>query len=144
VSQHGGLFRAFGGVDVYYNYADHSLNFDGVSGGIKSNGIAITGLANFQITIAASVTFAANTCSSYTGVASTASTTTWTGLSAAMTVNHTPTTDVSGVTGWSPSAAGQLYFQPWPSAGSLNDYVCNATGTAIVTGGSTTWNVSAK
>jgi hypothetical protein len=61
-----------------------------------------------------------------------------------MTVNHTPTTDVSGVTGWSPSAAGQLYFEPWPSAGLLNDYVCNGTGTAIVTGGSTTWNVSAK
>ena len=144
VSQTGGLFQAYGGVQVYYNYADHSLNFDGVSGGIKSNGVAITGLANFQITIAASVTFAANTCSSYTGVASTASTTTWTGLSVGMTVNHTPTTDVSGVTGWSPSAAGQLYFEPWPSAGLLNDYVCNGTGTAIVTGGSTTWNVSAK
>jgi len=144
VSQHGAFFRAYGGVDAYYNYTDHSLNFDGVTGGIKSNGALLTGPANFQITINDGVTFAPNTCSSYTGVAAAASTTTWAGLATGMTVNHTPTTDVSGVTGWSPAAGGQLYFQPWPSAGSLNDYVCNGTSTAIVTGGATTWNVSAK
>jgi hypothetical protein len=101
------------------------------------------GVANITVTIGASVTFAANTCSSYTGVASSTTATTMTGLTSSMTVTHTGSADYSAVTGWSPSSAGQLFFWPIPTAGTLEDYVCNGTGSDIVTGGSTTWNVSA-
>jgi hypothetical protein len=90
------------------------------------------------------VSFAANACSSFTGTSGTASTTTMTGLTTGMTLTYTPTTDVHAVTGWSPGAGGQLYFTAWPTAGTANAYVCNPTAAAIVTGGSTTWNVSAK
>jgi hypothetical protein len=110
----------------------------------KFGGACDNPVANTTITVGSSVSFAANTCSSYTGVASTPSTTSIANLTTGMTINHTPTTDVSGVTGWGPGSGGQLYFQPWPSAGSLNDFVCNPTGSAIVTSASTTWNVSAK
>jgi hypothetical protein len=60
-----------------------------------------------------------------------------------MTIKFTPTSDVSAVTGWSPSSSGQLYFIAWPTSNTLNYYVCNATGSSITPGSSTTWNVSA-
>jgi len=40
--------------------------------------------------------------------------------------------------------AGQLYFNLYPTAGTVNYQVCNGTGTSITPGSSTVWNVSAK
>ena len=114
-----------------------------LNGSAEANLIS-SSVANTTITVGSGVSFAANTCSSYTGTGGTASTTTMTGLGTGMTITHTPTSDVHAVTGWSPASAGALYFTSWPTANTLNDYVCNPTGTAIVTGGSVTWNVSVK
>jgi hypothetical protein len=117
---------------------------------LKTNGTSFTGyataayVADITITVGSTVTFAANTCSSYTGTGGTASTTTMTGVGTGMTFMHTPTSDVHAVTGWSPASGGSLYFTSWPTSNTLNDYVCNPTGSAIVTGGSVIWNVSAK
>lgn len=117
----------------------------------KTSGTALTGyatatfVANTTTTIAGSVAFTANTCSSIAGTANTASTLSMTGLATSMTLNFTPTSDVKAVTGWSPGTGGQLYFQSWPSSsGTASYYICNATGSTITTGGSTTWNVSAR
>lgn len=116
----------------------------------KTNGTAFTGyatatyVANTTITVGSGVAFSANTCSSYTGTGGTASTTTMTGVTTGMTFMHTPTTDVHAVTGWSPASGGSLYFTSWPTANTLNDYVCNPSGATITTGASTTWNVSAR
>lgn len=104
-----------------------------------------TTVANTTTTVGSSVAFAANTCSSITGVANTASTLSVTNLATSMTATFTPTSDVKGVTGWGPGTAGQLYFQPWPSAaGTLSYYVCNFTTASITTSASVTWNVSFK
>jgi hypothetical protein len=82
------------------------------------------------------ITVLANTCTSV-------STITMTGLTASMTLTISPSTDISGVTGWGPSGS-TLYFISWPTSNTLNYYVCNPTGSTITTGSSTTWNVSAK
>jgi hypothetical protein len=80
-----------------------------------------------------------------TGTGGTASTVSMTGLATTMTATFTPNSDVHAVTGWSPGTGGQLYFTAWPSAsGTLSYYVCNGTTSTITTGGSTTWNVSAR
>jgi hypothetical protein len=103
-----------------------------------------TGPADTTITIGASVAFSANTCSSVSGTGGTASTVSMAGLATTMTLQFTPNSDVSAVTGWSPGGAGQLYFTTWPSsAGTASYYVCNPTVSTLTTGGSTTWNVSA-
>ena len=101
------------------------------------------GVANTTITIGSGVLFGSNECWNYSG-SSGSSTTTMTGVTTGMTFVHTPTSDVSGVTGWSPGATGQLYFISWPTANTLNDYVCNPTSSTITTGSSVTFNVSAK
>jgi len=104
-----------------------------------------TYVADTTITVGSSVAFSANTCSSATGTANTASTVSMTNLATTMTLQFTPNSDVKGITGWGPSAAGQLYFQPWvSSAGTASYYVCNNTSATITTSASVTWNVSAK
>ena len=109
-----------------------------------ANGGTGSAVANTTITVGSGVAFSANTCSSYTGTGGTASTTTMTGLTTAMTITHTPTSDVHAVTGWSPGTGGSLYFTSWPTSNTLNDYVCNPTSSTITTGSSVTWNVSAR
>lgn len=115
-----------------------------------SSGLVPTGnlpgyVADTTVTIGSSVAFSANACSSATGVSGTASTVSMSGLATTMTATFTPNSDVHSVTGWSPASGGQLYFTAWPSAsGTLSYYVCNGTGSTITTGGSVTWNVSAR
>lgn len=105
----------------------------------------IPDVANTTITVGNAVSMTANTCSSITGTANTASTLSMTNLATTMTLSLTPTTDVKAVTGWSPGTGGQLYWQVRPSASNTAElYVCNPTTSAIVTGASVTWNVSAK
>ena len=91
------------------------------------------GVANIQN--ASPVTsIAANSCD----VAAT--TAVMTGLTATMTLSYTPTTDISGVSGW---GQGVLYFIAWPTAGQLNYKRCNSSS-GPVTPGAVTWNWSAK
>lgn len=83
-------------------------------------------------------TITANSCSAEVDV-------TIPGITTAMTVQFTPTADLSSVAGWSPGTGGQLYFTAWVKAANTLAYrVCNATGTDITPGASTTWNVSFK
>jgi hypothetical protein len=117
----------------------------------ETNGTPFTGyatatyVADTTVTIGASVAFSANACSSATGTAGTASTVSMAGLLTTMTATFTPASDVHAVTGWSPASGGQLYFTSWPSSsGTLSYFVCNGTGSTITTGGSVTWNVSAR
>jgi hypothetical protein len=114
----------------------------GVSVCLSSGSNCPSGIAPAQITIGASVTFGPNACYSATGTLSTASTVAMAGLAGTNTLSFSPTSDVSGVTGWGPTAG--LYFSAWPTSGTANYYVCNPTNTSITTGSSTTWNVSAR
>ena len=77
----------------------------------------------------------ANTCTSATTV-------TMTGVTTSMTFTFTPSTDVSGVTGW--GSSGGLAIDAWPTSSTLNYKVCNQTGSSITPGSSVTWNVSAR
>lgn len=122
----------------------NSYMIAGAPSGNVSQVTYVAFVADTTITVGSGVAFSANTCSSYTGTGGTASTTTMTGLATSMTITHTPTSDVHAVTGWSPGFGGSLYFTSWPTANTLNDYVCNPTGSTITTGGSVTWNVSTK
>ena len=71
------------------------------------------------------------------------STATMTGVTTDMTFHFGWSADYSAVSGWTPGTPG-LYFTAYPTANTLNYQVCNATGTAIVPGSSTTWNVTAQ
>ena len=95
-----------------------------------------TVISNATITVGTTA-IAANTCVAQTAV-------TMTGLLTTSTITISPASDISAVTGWSPASTGQLYFTEWPTANTLNYYVCNGTSTSITPGASTTWNVSAK
>ncbi len=93
------------------------------------------GIPNIQITVGTQ-TISANSCTS-------TRTATMTGLATTNTVQFTPTTQVSGVTGWGPSGGG-LYFSSAPAANTLDYQICNPTSSSITISASTTWNVSAK
>lgn len=95
-----------------------------------------TGPADIQITVGTG-TINANSCG-------TLQTQSMPVLTTKMTLTFTPITDVSGITGWSPSTTGQLYFTPLPAANTAQWYVCNPTGTNLTPGSSSTWNVSAR
>lgn len=95
-----------------------------------------SGISNTSVTVGTTL-IPANSCSS-------ASTVTMAGVSTGSTFQFTPASDPSSTTGWSPGAAGQLYFNAWPTANTLNYKVCNPTTASITPGASTTWNVSAK
>ena len=108
------------------------------------NSLIWTSGTGFGCTVANTTFTTATTAVSANACDAAATTVTMTGLTTAMTITITPTTDVSGTTGWSPAAAGQLYFTAWPSAANTLSYKrCNPTGTSI-TPAAVTWNVSAR
>lgn len=116
---------------VWWNSTSHLLN-------ARLNGITVPlpSVVDTQVTLA-TATYAAAACTS-------ASTVAMANLSTSMTLQWTPTSDISSITGWSPSG-GLLYIQTWPSAANTMSYeVCNPTGLPITTSASTTWNVSAR
>lgn len=78
---------------------------------------------------------AANTCNTTTTVA-------MTGLTTSMTLNFTPTSDVSGVTGW--GGTGGLAIDAWPTANTVNYRTCNQTAASITPSSTVTFNVSAR
>ena len=96
--------------------------------------------ANIQVTVG-TTTVSANSC---LPTNTTYYTATLTGLTTSMGILFTPSTDFSGIIGWNMNEAGQLYFNLYPTAGTVNYQVCNGTGTSITPGSSTVWNVSAK
>jgi hypothetical protein len=98
-----------------------------------------SGPANITVTIGTGAV-GANSC---LPTNSTYYTATMTGLTTGMVPVFAPSTDYSGTAGWNQSSSGQLYFNPYPTAGVLEYQVCNGTGTEIAPGGSTVWNVSA-
>lgn len=99
-----------------------------------------SGIANITITVGTS-SIPANGCSAAPITA--AMTGVYIGPPGA-SFSFTPSSDISGVSGWSPSATGQLYFIAWPSANVLNYKICNPTSSSLAPGSSTTWFVSAK
>lgn len=66
------------------------------------------------------------------------------GTTTLMTIKITPSTDISGVTGWGPVGGGGLYFVQWPTADTMNYKICNASTASITPSSSTTWNVSVQ
>ena len=108
----------------------------------KTSGTAFTGYAT--ATFVANTTLTVGTTAISANSCNTVATVSMTGLATSMTIQISPSTDVSAVTGWSPGTGGQLYFVDWPTSGTLHYYVCNPTGTSITPGSSTTWNVSAR
>jgi hypothetical protein len=111
----------------------------------KTNGVAfgtyatMNAVPDVQVTIAATAV-PANSClpssTTYYTVA-------MTGLTATMTANFTPSANYASVTGWS-AAGGALYFNAYPTAGTLEYQICNNTTAAITPSEATVWNVSAK
>jgi hypothetical protein len=93
-----------------------------------------SGIANVTTTVGTTA-IAANTCT-------TATTVTMTGVTTAMVFAFTPTTDVSGVTGW--GSTGGLTIIPWPTTNTLNYKVCNQTAASITPSASVTFNVGAR
>lgn len=120
-------------------YSLDNANYQVVPGGVPVTGGTMTGSLSYtpySTTVTVGTTaISANSCT-------TASTVTMTGLTTAMALKLTPTSDVSTVVGWSPASTGQLYFTAWPTANTLNYRVCNPTSSSITPGSSTTWNVT--
>jgi len=106
---------------------------NGTGGALTTTGCVTTGIGNIQITTA-TTSVAANSCDA------SATTATMTGLATTSTITLTPSTDISGVTGW---GGGALYFVAWPTSNTLNYKRCNGSAGPI-TPGSVTWNVSAR
>jgi hypothetical protein len=94
-------------------------------------------IADVQVTVSSSTTINANSCDS-------GHTATMTGVTTTMAFSFTATTDTHSVTGWGAPAAGVLYITDYPTAGTLNYYICNNTASNITTGASVTFNVSAR
>lgn len=92
------------------------------------------GIANTTTTVGTTA-ITANTCTSATTV-------TMTGVTTSSVFNFTPSSDVSGVTGW--GSTGGLTIVAWPTANTLNYKVCNQTGTSITPSASVTFNVGAR
>jgi hypothetical protein len=101
---------------------------------INGSPINASAIANVQQTTGTSAV-AGNTCTADLGPI------TMTGLATTSSILFSPSTDVSGITGW--GATGGLVIAPWPTVNTLHYKICNQTGTSI-TPGSVTWNVSAK
>jgi len=96
--------------------------------------VAITSIANIQVTTGTS-TINANSCTADLGPV------TVTGLATTSTINFTGSTDTSGSTGW--GSTGGLQINPWPAANALHYKICNPTSSNI-TPSSVIWNVSFK
>lgn len=109
--------------------------------GIAANGNAnctTNVVANSSTTVSA-FTMAANSCYSGAGVLNTATSVSMSGVTTAASFVFTPTSDVSGITGW--GATGGLVIRSWPTANNANYKVCNQTSSPIVLGGSVTLNI---
>jgi hypothetical protein len=109
---------------------------------------AVTGVlpaANIDTSITrtiASGTSALGTSAIASGACATVVTTTATGTATTDTVQFTPNTDISGVTGYAPVTTGGLSIYPYPTANNVNFKVCNATASSITPGAVTlNWRV---
>lgn len=108
------------------------LEVENSSGGITSTMLPVTDTTFTNATTA----IGAGACSA------SATTVTVTGLSTSMVPIISPSTDVSGSTGW--GASGGLVIDAWPSAANTLSYkICNQTSSSI-TPAAVTWNVSAR
>ena len=101
---------------------------------ILQNPQSSTGGANTTFTVGTTA-ISANSCTS-------ASTVTMTGVAATSVFMISPSTDVSGTTGW--GSTGGLVIDAWPTTNTLNYKVCNQTGGSITPGASVTFNVGAR
>jgi hypothetical protein len=104
---------------------------------IASSGVisAVSGIANATLTISSGTTVSAGACL-------TAATVAMTGVTTATSFSLTPSTDITTVTGWTPTAS--LYISDYPTADTLNYRVCNDTSSSITTGADVTFNVGAR
>jgi len=115
------------------------------SSGIANSSGAISVVnfvADVTFTIASSTTINANSCSPASSSSGTS--VNMTGLTSTMAMMVTPNTDLTNITGWGNPAAGVLYITVAPGSGAFTYHVCNNTGSNITTGGSATFNVSAR
>ena len=94
-------------------------------------------IANSTLTVTSGTVVNANSCNGPYTVS-------MTGVTTGMTFQVTATSDTHAVTGWGAPAAGVLYITDYPTAGTFNYYVCNNSASSITTGGSVTFNVSAR
>lgn len=101
-----------------------------------------TQLNGKQATLLTKVTTTVGTTAIGANTCATAVTVTMTGLASTNTLNFTPNSDVSAVTGW--GATGGLTIAAWPTTNTVNYKVCNQTASSITPGGSVTFNVSAQ
>ena len=133
---------AFGGSgDSYFATLDHTAltanrtyDFPNASGTMCVTGSGCYVVADTTTTVGTTAV-AANSCTAATAV-------TMTGVTTSMTFSFTPTTDISGVTGW--GSTGGLVIDAWPTANTLNYKVCNQTASSITPSASVTFNVSAR
>jgi len=84
----------------------------------------------------------ANSCNPTAGGGGTS--VTMAGLSSAMALSISATSDTSGVTGWGAPASTVLYLVVTPGSGAFTYYVCNNSSSSVTPGSSVTWNVSAR
>jgi hypothetical protein len=96
--------------------------------------------AQVTLTVANTTTIGANACVPAAGSGGTS--VTMAGLTSAMTLKFTPTTDTSNVTGWGNPAGGVLYILPLSGSGAFTYHVCNNTSSSITTSASVTFNVT--
>lgn len=102
----------------------------------------------YDIRLLGSGTIAAGTAALGTGAISsgtcaTAVTASATGVATTDTVQYTPNTDPTAVTGYAPSATGSLYIWAYPTSGNVNFKVCNNTSGSITPSALTlNWRVS--
>jgi hypothetical protein len=75
------------------------------------------------------------------GACSSTVTLTATGATTSSKIDATPASDVTGITGYAPSASGSLYVQAWPTTNTANFKVCNNTS-GTITPGALTLNVA--
>lgn len=82
-------------------------------------------------TTVASGTSAMGTGAISSGTCATVVTTSATGVATTDTIQYTPNTDPTAVTGYAPSASGSLYIWAYPTSGNVNFKVCNNTSGSI-------------
>ncbi len=137
---------AFGGSgDNYFATLDHTAltanetyTFPNASGTVCVAGAGTVGCGSSvadTTTTVGTTAITANSCTASTTV-------TMNGVTTSMTFSFTPTTDISGVTGW--GSTGGLVIDAWPTANTLDYKVCNQTASSITPSASVTFNVSAR
>lgn len=90
----------------------------------------------------ASGTSAMGTSAISSGACATVVTTTATGVATTDTIQYTPNTNPTGITGYAVSATGSLYIWAVPTSGNVSFYVCNNTAGSLTPGALTlNWRV---